>query len=313
MNAPIQHTVVAAAGLDMLHHTRLKLACSLLMADRIDAQLRPWGSASVDLLVAAIDDGQGREALAEAQRVGLRTLTISRHDTGAGITRHGVTVRELSDHLRGLLATAAVARPGVRAMPLLDATRRVPGTVDLSRLQLGEHTVVIDAAQALLHTPSLALAELATLAAHANWRADTLSRAQYALEHGVRPMLSYPLESVLFAVAAKLDAPWLPLNPQEALQLRAWPQLDVELTPASWLIAIAQLLTRPWRAAALAQACDLPLTTVQGIFAASIDSGLAQRQAVAAAPPPRVRAAANTRFFSWVAQRFGLGISKGKA
>ena len=80
MTAPrYQHARIAAAGLDLLHMTRLKVACSLLMAERVHAQLSAWPGAGIRLLVAGVDTDegaraalQGREAFQGAQVVAQR-------------------------------------------------------------------------------------------------------------------------------------------------------------------------------------------------------------------------------------------------
>lgn len=116
MTTPINAMRVATAGLDLLHTTRLKLACSLLLADRIDVQLGPWPQHAADVVVLGLDSADGLAAWQALQGQPVRVLVVSRTPMAGAWIKHGATVRELNEHVRLLLSSphaTPVAEPAL--------------------------------------------------------------------------------------------------------------------------------------------------------------------------------------------------------
>ncbi len=120
MSPPIHTLDVASFGLDLLHQTRLKLACSLLLAQRLDVSVQPWKDGRADLLVIGIDQPEAAAVRARARAMGVPCLIISRHvdPDAADQLAHGATVASLNQKLSTLLASRPSDSPA-RARPLL--------------------------------------------------------------------------------------------------------------------------------------------------------------------------------------------------
>lgn len=311
MTTPIRAVQLVTAGLDVLHATRLKLACSLLLADRIDVTLREWrdaGDAHADLVVAG-QEPDARDALV-ALRGSRQLLAIRRdaRDNAIGELQHGATVRDIHERLRLLLQAG---QPTVATQrPLLVQAILAPDAHRPQQFVLGDCRIVFDPARACLQLPhALGLDTLLDLLARHGWSQQPLAAAQ---DPALPRQLS--VEALLFAVADR-HPDWLPPAPgvEQPLQLRQWPDLAGEAAPAGWLVAIAQLHARPWRADALANACRLPAPVVDSLFAAATASGLAHFQETALPTPNPRRSASSSRFLSWVARRFGLSLVQAAA
>lgn len=78
MNTPTRSFRIAAIGLDVLHQTRLKLASSMLLAERMEVVLQPWPGNACDLLVIGTDHADAARALSEAHAANVPTLSIAR-------------------------------------------------------------------------------------------------------------------------------------------------------------------------------------------------------------------------------------------
>ncbi|MGN0861807.1 MAG: hypothetical protein ACI4N1_00620, partial [Stenotrophomonas koreensis] len=190
MSAPILTLDVASFGLDLLHQTRLKLACSLLLAQRLDVSLQPWKDGRADLLVIGIDQPEAAAVLARARAMGVPCLIISRHvdPDAADQLAHGATVASLNQKLSALLAS----RPGegpARATPLLlELAQRQTAAGTLHLLQRGAAQVVIDPATLSLALPAnLGLLELVQLLDDSHWSSERIGRA--AFDHQYRHRL----------------------------------------------------------------------------------------------------------------------------
>ena len=309
MSPPIHTLDVASFGLDLLHQTRLKLACSLLLAQRLDVNLQPWKDGRADLLVIGIDQPEAAAVLARARAMGVPCLTISRHvdPDAADQLAHGATVASLNQKLSTLLASRPSDSPA-RARPLLlelAQMQTAAGTLHL--LQRGAAQVVIDPATLSLALPAnLGLLELVQLLDDSHWSSERIGRAAFDHQYRHRLPQRQSLEALFFCLARHRPQ-WLTGGDAGTLlQLEHWPDLGSADLPASWLLAIACLHARPWQANALAAHCQIPVSSVETLFAAAAASGLAQTAPIAStAPPPRL-SRGDSRFFGWVARRFGL-------
>ncbi|MEQ7420503.1 hypothetical protein ABQE70_13140 [Xanthomonas campestris pv. campestris] len=305
MTTPIHTMRVATAGLDLLHTTRLKLACSLLLAERIDVQLGEWPEHAADVVVLGLESADGLAAWQALQGQPVRVLVVSRTPVAGAWLKHGATVRELNEQLRLLLSSPQHA-PAVEPALLLQHCRGEFGTGAVV-LQQAQLRVRVDPGNGWLELPaSLQLAALVAALDRPDWQ-----RAMGDI--GTTATRRISLEALYFAVPEHLRPALPAVEPGHALQLRQWPELSADTSTPSQLLAIAHLHARPWRPQALANACKLPLQTVECLFAAALASGLAQTAEIAVPSTPRRQNSSNSRFFSWVARRFGLTLSQAQS
>ncbi|PPT95290.1 hypothetical protein XaraCFBP7407_11950 [Xanthomonas arboricola pv. arracaciae] len=300
MTSPIHTMRVATAGLDLLHTTRLKLACSLLLAERIDVQLGQWPQHAAEVVVLGLESPDGLAAWQALQGQPVRVLVVSRTQVGGAWLKHGATVRELNEQMRLLLSSSAHAQVAEPAL-LVRHCRGEFGTAAVL-LRNGHLQVRVDPADSCVQLPAgIALTELLAALDRPGWQVapDTAGSA-------LSQRISF--EALYFALPEHLRPALPAVEPSHALRLRQWPELGAETSSPAQLLAIAHLHARPWRPQALANACKLPLQTVECLFAAALASGLAQTAEIPVpATQPRPDSS-NSRFFSWVARRFGLSL-----
>ena len=316
MNTPIRSIRIAASGLNLVHQTRLKLACSMLLAERMDVSVGSIEDDQAQLLVVASDHPEATAALALARARRLPTLTVSRHaDTRVdNQLAHGATVAQLNEKLSRLLTLTGQDQLAPAGVPLLLqlANHDQLGTGQLHKLQRGALMLVLDTRNSSIALPAqLSLKELIEQLDDSTWSADALDRIDFQHQYTYRLPQRQSLESLFFAVA-RLRPQLLPATDlDEPVQLRHWPDLDSQLIPGNWLMAIALLHAQPCSSTALAATCSLSPASVTALLAAATAGGLVQQQA--ASPTSRAKAAdngQNSRFFSWVARRFGLTLFK---
>ncbi|KHS38631.1 hypothetical protein QT199_008360 [Xanthomonas phaseoli pv. phaseoli] len=299
MTTPINAMRVATAGLDLLHTTRLKLACSLLLADRIDVQLGPWPQHAADVVVLGLDSADGLAAWQALQGQPVRVLVVSRTPMAGAWIKHGATVRELNEHVR-LLLSSPHATPVAEPALLLRHCRGEFGAGAVT--QHAQLHVRVDPRNGCVQLPAgVALAEVIAALDRSGWHVVP-DPAATALPQRIS------FEALFFALPEHLRQALPAVEPSHALQLRQWPELTAETSSPAQLLAIAHLHARPWRPQALANACKLPLQTVECLFAAALASGLAQTAEIPVPATQHRPDGGNTRFFSWVARRFGLSL-----
>ncbi|ATS67534.1 hypothetical protein ACDI35_01510 [Xanthomonas axonopodis pv. cajani] len=305
MTTPIHAMRVATAGLDLLHTTRLKLACSLLLAERIDVQLGQWPQHAADVVVLGLDSADGLAAWQALQGQPVRVLVVSRTPMAGAWIKHGATVRELNEHMR-LLLSSPHATPVAEPALLLRHCRGEFGAGAVT-LQHGQLHVRVDPSNGCVQLPAgVALAEVIAALDRSGWHVVPDLGAT-ALPQRIS------FEALFFALPEHLRQALPAVEPGHALQLRQWPELTAETSSPAQLLAIAHLHARPWRPQALANACKLPLQTVECLFAAALASGLAQTAEIPVPATQRRPEGGNTRFFSWVARRFGLSLFQGQS
>lgn len=311
MAASFTHTCIATAGLDLLHTTRLKVACSLLMADRVVAELAPWPRQGAGVLVASLDEVTGATAAVEGRAAGITVLTLSRgHGSDAARLRHGATVREIFDQLREVLLAAPVSSAAApTVVTLFDALATTTG--DLVLLERAGTRVVFERAVCAVHVAHEdAATGLATAAGEGGWQAQAMTAAE--LQHE-RPQFActVELETLVWQAAAACRKPVGRLPTTARVALAAWPAITAGAVPATWLLPLALLLRNGWTAEALAATSGLSIGDVSRIFAALQHSGLLRTLPAAPdRPDPPVRAAGG--FLLRVARRFGMHFG-GKA
>lgn len=316
MNAPTRSFRIAAIGLDVLHQTRLKLASSMLLAERMEVVLQPWSGDSCDLLVVGLDHADSSRALSEAHAVNVPVLSIARRfaDPAPGRLPHGATVRAINEQLSSLLLAApGVDRP-VQGVPLLLQLASATSRQELHLLQRGGITVLVDTAtRSIGLAPSTTLSDVVAQLDDIAWSGEAIDASTFQHQYAYRLPQRHSFEALYFCIARHRPELLPPVAEHTALKLRHWPDLTAEDVPGTWLLAIACLHARPWQASALAAACQIPRDTVQSLFCAAVASGLALNQEPAVTPPSRRRDAGDSRFFSWVARRFGLNLFQGNS
>ncbi|MFK3845541.1 hypothetical protein [Stenotrophomonas sp. NPDC078853] len=321
MNTPIRHFRVAHAGLDLLHGTRLKLACSLLLAERMDIRLQPWSGEQADLLVVGGDPSAMAVLQQQARTQGVATLRIVRGATAAtGVLPHGASVRDINQALAGLLATVgeapdpAAEQPAQAGTPLLLRAMQSGDDASLYLLQRGATRVVVDTATRSLALPvGASLSEIVPLLDDLTWSSTALDMDTFQHQYVYLLPRRHSFESLYFCIARHRPQLLPAVAAGTSLQLLHWPDLDHRDVPASWLLPIARLHAASWTSTALAAASGLPHDTVQFLFSAAASSGLAKHQENAVPPSARPAGLRDSRFLTWVARRFGLDLQAGRA
>jgi hypothetical protein len=321
MNTPIRHFRVAHAGLDLLHGTRLKLACSLLLAERMDIRLQPWNGEQADLLVVGGDPSAMAVLQQQARTQGVATLRIVRGATAApGVLPHGASVRDINQELAALLGGTAdapeqaPARAAPAGIPLLLRAMQSPGDGSLYLLQRGATRVVVDSATRSLALPAGAsLSEIVPLLDDQAWSSTPLDADTFQHQYVYLLPRRHSFEALYFCIARHRPQLLPAVATGTSMQLLHWPDLDHRDVPASWLLPIARLHAASWTSTALAAASGLPHDTVQFLFSAAASSGLAKHQENAVPPSARPAGLRDSRFLTWVARRFGLDLQAGRA
>ncbi|WP_313317188.1 hypothetical protein [Stenotrophomonas sp.] len=315
MSAParkISTAVIGCQGLDVLHMMRLKVASSLLMAEYIQADVQEWNHQKVDLLVASIDDGKGQQVLREAGAKGLPVLAVTRKVL-AGLpipgVAHGASVREIFQQLRELLQQADGS--GERFLPrtLFRSLGEAKGKPSL--LHLGLVRVMVDAPQrkvTLLR--DIPYENFLKAAAEPGWTLSLLSDDRGVEECMADAVSQHAFEDFCWRAAALAAEPLLPQDLQGLAQLRGWPEVETGLLPTHWLLPMAALMIRPWQPEQLALATGTSLDDIARIMAAAACTDLLDSSGSESAAP-RAKSGKVSGFFSRIAKRFGLNISKG--
>lgn len=309
---------IAVAGLDLLSSTRVKVACSLLMAERLEIELAEWDNTPVAALVAHDAQLAGRSAIAAAERQGLPLLVISRQ-RGIGAApwlSHGATVREIADALRQTLqqSAASPARTandgGVRLPPLLERLRLDRPHPAPVLMENGLLRVVVDTRSGMLHMlRRMPLEQLLDSAAESSWYATELVLAEWETRYRPDVTVSHVIESLWWQLAARGQCA-LPGHAEGAIGLSAWPDLDPATADPQWLLVLAHLQQRTWLPGALSTATGMPLDTVRRVMSVLRFSGLSVDEVGAARARSRVQAPspAQARSFLRVAKRFGMKL-----
>ncbi|WP_146165837.1 hypothetical protein [Stenotrophomonas panacihumi] len=240
MNTPLTSRLqLAIAGLDLVSSTRLKVACSLLMADRLEISVVDWRTAPQAALVAHDGSDEGQQAITAARTHGTPWLAISRHP-GAGDLAHGASVRDIVDAVRRLLMSPRQApAPDAAALPalppFLEAIRLDRAGPDYLLLENGLLRLVADRPEGRLHLlRRMSLSQVVAAANAAYWRVTPLDAAQWQDVHAPEVVEAWPLEVVWWRAARQLDPSLLQAD-EGRLGLAAWPDLEPASTDPQWL------------------------------------------------------------------------------
>lgn len=310
---PVTRVVVAHAGLDVLHTVRLKAACALLMAGRIQVDLVQWPAPSAQLLIV-FDDAGGRQASAAAMAKGVKVLCITRTplDRIGPSLPYNCSVLQVSRKIAELLPSDADGS-GIEAPLLRQLLAREPG---LFMAQDGASRLVIDAASGCLYLLSdMTDTELAARVFDRAWMLAPVPQQRFDEELASKVFRRLQIEAFLWTVAATTSKP-LPVQvPEGELQLRGWPVVAPGVLPVRWLLPIGCLLQRPWSLESLLASGVGDRDALGRIFAIAGASGLVLDGAVAQVRTVRQRDPARDGFLTRVARRFGLdffGVARAK-
>lgn len=309
----MKHCVVTTAGLDALHQTRVRVACSLLAADDIAVRLLPWNNAPSDLLVAAIDDAAGLVAFEQARRVGVPTLAISHDPTPNArfrlVIASAASVRDFSTRLYALLNghEQVVAHAPTPATLYEHLRLDRPPVADYLLLEEGLVRLLVDTRKRRVHLlRRMPLSAIAGAADGAYWRVTALDREGFVTERA-ESTVTYPVEAVLWAIAHVIPAD--PARDHEPLQLRAWPDVDAATFPPEWLAPLSMLLWKRCYVAGLGRTAGLTEESARRLFATIRASDLVQPEGSALLEPARRAPMKNAGLFARLARRFGIRLA----
>ena len=308
---------VAMAGLELLPATRLKMACSLLAADRLTVRLIEWGAEPATLLVADETSYAGRHAIQSAQqdRVPSIRLNGAPHASAAmPVLPRLATVREFVDALKSSLQDGPAAAPETATAwdaalpyPMLEQLRLDRRRDTRVLLELGLFRVVSDTRSGQLHMlRRMPLEELLERAFKPDWRVTEVSDREWQSVYQPDVTRTYAIETLWWRLPLDAQDEDLP-RVADTSRLRTWPDLDAGATPASWPLVLAYMASRSWRAEALTAATAVPMDDVQRVMARVRLSGL---EASLSDPPTGVRASATRHAGTLLkmAKRFGLKL-----
>lgn len=307
----ISLAVIGCQGLDVLHLMRLKVACSLLMADYIQADVQEWKAQSVDVLVASADDPQGREALRAAGNSGMPVLAITR-DLLSGLSvpgvAYGASVREIFQQLRQVLIDSGTDAGQIKPRTLFNSLEQAQGKACV--LDMGLMRVLIDARRSqLLLLRELPHEQYLRAAGESGWTLSVLADDAEFDAYRAEAASRHAYEDFCWQAAAMAKDALVAVAEQGRYSLRAWPELQAGGVPAAWLLPMSALLLRPWQPAELASATGASLADVLRILAAARFTGLLL-EGTDHAGKSQSKAAGVTAMFSRIAKRFGLHFRK---
>jgi hypothetical protein len=287
---------------------RLSLACGLLAACQLHAEISPWKGQPCDLLVVDMESGYGRLAREVGKRRNLTTL-------GFGTTNQAESVPRLR-HLDRQAPAAVIAKtlqemliPTIAPMTggaqgLLGICLHAIGNDQEILARHGSISIVLRPGASRIHARSMsdllaAEARLLDLSWLSSLRRD---------EHEHEWLVSRSLESFLVMACLRHQA-YLPILEEAPYRLSHWPDLGgISDDPQSLHLA-ALLYRSSWSVAALAKYLELGDAQVNAFFWATLASGAllstnrtAKRAAEETAP------AASLSILQRVARHFGLKI-----
>ncbi|HVH34917.1 MAG TPA: hypothetical protein VM847_12500 [Tahibacter sp.] len=315
--------------LDARAQQRTNLAAGLLAAHGYRVDVAVWDGADCALLLIALDGEQARRSAALARVRGIPVLALS--PDGESGTSDGLVVIEaegtaaaLAAALHGLLAQRKVsgsASPAVHSHSAGERRAKPRGGADMalvrlaldSRLRRGDVEATIRGRVIRMHAGSgrvtaQSLSDLLSardLLGSTGWELTAQAAGRNLPPAGD---VSASLDAFYVVGALRAQAV-LPAFPDQAMELRDWPDLGTA-PEAVVALQVARLLSRRgagWRAAA--QAAGLRAGEVNAClwaFAAAHLLAMPQAGAAAPVPPPVPPRRFGERVMRGLARRFGL-------
>lgn len=314
---------IRTAALDEGLQQRVRLAVSLLAAERLHAQIGAWDGTRCHLLIAAIDDEYGRRALALALRRGTPALALGSKSLELAIEPVALhaTVASLAKKIRQKLSAlkSADAAPGQAPAPApapaQDSHGNEPVLCQLARAPLRGRTVRFKGrGRNILIHPTAGRAYASSLS-DLLLAPDALSLPGWTLreaDDGDEPtgLASLSLEAFLLRAAWNAGEA-LPEFPRGRYGLRTWPDLGGVPQMVGALQIAKLLLGEPMSALQLRkrELADVGPQQINAcLWAFAAADLLHDADDAGHAPSALPGAAASSRrpWWSAIARRFGL-------
>lgn len=310
---PLTSLTVATVGLDVLTATRLKVACSLLMANMVEVRLVAWEAHGADLLVVDSGSKEGVQAISSAQQQRVPLLALARDGsslaTSAVVLPPTASVLDITNALNRLIGASPQDAAANAASPLLEQLRLDRPPRQPVMMTRGLLRIVVDSRRRTVHfLRRMPLQDLMDKANSSDWQSTAIDEQAWLRNYQTEVVESHGIESLWWRLAAERDC-MLPDPGHEAIQLTAWPDLDPGIADPHWALLLACLLQRSWEAGELARATRLDTSMVHRLIYVARASGLA-----GVGNRPRLgsmlasRPVATTRSFFKVAKHFGLKL-----
>ena len=311
---------IATAALNDQVEQRIRIAASLLLATRVDtnvrpinAKVRPWDGTRCDLLIADLSDAYGCQAFARAEKRGTAVLAIGDKPPGIGVQCEAVPASSpapvLAKHMRDLLTHGEHSDAGDHA---------VDGALPaLCRLAEPEYRGrPVDAAydgRAVHIRPETGRIYATTLSDLVSAR-DSFSSAAWKLQVCTSSDRTEPTDGASRSLEAFLLQAThhcrgqLPSFPKGRYQLKEWPDVGTAPEFIGALKVARSLLRAPATARELQQICMLGEEEVNASLWAYQASNLllAANGADDEARLPSPPTARFSGILSRIASRFGL-------
>ncbi len=304
---------IATAGLGVLPETRLKVACTLLMADRMQVDVVAWGASEANILVADNASLEGSLAIDSARQLKLPTLTLGRTPSSLLPTLSPTaTVKDIAAELKSLIRSL-VGESGhaPRLSPLLEQLRLDHPAGGLQLMELGLVRLLVNRDSGVVHMlRRVPLEDLLHEAGNPYWHSTAVT-PEWAEQHRSDVHASHSIESIWWRLLELSQIDLAQTSAREApVRLAAWPELDAQVIDPQWLTALAYLMHESWHADALAELSGIDAGMIRRLLHVVVASGLASQapQVAQAKPATSNAAAALTGSILKVAKRFGLKL-----
>lgn len=311
-NSKTMNIQIGLAGLSDQLELRVSLACRLLAASQLCAQVQHWKGQPCELLVVDLESSHGRIAYEVAMKRNLPLLVFNHAKDAipaAGVRQldfqapAATVARTLHDILRPSSTPAADNIEGLLSICLQEI-----GCSDEVLARHGHISLILRHAAGRIHARSLS--EL--LAAGAQLLDPTWLCQLHAMpkEREYEWQVSCSLESFLVMACLKHRASLPMLG--ASYRLNRWPDLGSVTNDLASLRMAALLSRAAWSVQALAQHMNIDVWQVNAFGWATLASGSlsVEGQAYEVIPQPQVSALAEApSILQRVARHFGLKIS----
>ncbi|WP_329742360.1 hypothetical protein [Dyella sp. A6] len=306
---------IAIAGLDILPATRLKVACNLLAAERLDVSVMPWGTSPADILVADTTSVDGRSAASSALSTKLPLLTFNRVTSIGPASSMSLplnaTVRDIATALKQLIAIVSVSGTKARKLlpPLLQALDRSRLANGIMTFARGTTSFIVDqgAGLVLLSDPA-AMEDIVTHSMADDWTSKALDTRACNTRLTEQAYNTVTIESLWWRIVTHETFALPKGDDARPVQLSAWPELDAHYCPPQWLPAIAQLMYSGSTADSLARTTGIDPADATRLIQVAHLSGLTVTTPSRHNVHSLAGKATLTHSFMNVAKRFGLKL-----
>lgn len=301
---------VATYGLDPLDQTRIRLACSLLLAENLSIDFVD-DKLSHDLNIFGLDNVDGITRWKENKSNNNNALLISRqYQGGAPWLAHGTTVSEFRKFIHQTLLIkiddgSSQEHVGSDYPLILEEILNPTLGVTKKYRHRSMECVVDSKTRNIYLKDNVSILDFIALVRAKGWASIPFNESEQT-DHSTFFKLRVSFESVIFALSGADCLKVAKVRQDHFFKLKLWPELIAETISSAQLLAIARLHARSWQPQNLADVCHLNLTTTLGLITAALECGLL----VVDKKPPVVEKEKSvpkeTGFLVWVARRFGL-------